>query len=70
MSKVSHSSDSKSQSNHDWDENEPIVVDDLPRQIPVTQDELAVIEAFLGKLLDELLESSDNTGKRQSGLID
>lgn len=35
--------------------DEPIVVDDLPEAIPVTASELAVIETYLGPLIDRLL---------------
>jgi len=33
----------------------PVVVDDLPQEIPITRRELDVIETYLGALLDEAL---------------
>src|SRR5262245_3293878 len=33
----------------------PVVVDDFPQEIPITQRELDVIETYLGALLDEAL---------------
>ena len=33
----------------------PVVVDDLPQEIPITRRELDVIETYLGVLLDEAL---------------
>ena len=39
------------------------VVDDLPDVVPVTAPELAVIETYLGSLLDQLLADAKASGR-------
>src|SRR5207248_2623933 len=38
----------------------PVVVDDLPQEIPITRRELDVIETYLGALLDEALGAPES----------
>ncbi|MET3889334.1 hypothetical protein ABIE41_000410 [Bosea sp. OAE506] len=46
-------------------ETEPIVVDDWPERVPVTQAELNVIETRLGHLLDDILTPYSKQRRRE-----
>jgi len=51
-------------------ETEPVVLDDWPERVPVTQAELNVIETRLGRLLDDILTPSSKQRRRESALDD
>ena len=44
---------------HNNEARHPIVTDDLPHDIPITEDEVHVLDAWFGDLLDELLGLKD-----------
>lgn len=44
---------------HKHQARRPVVTDDLPHDIPITEDEVRVLDAWFGELLDELLGLTD-----------
>lgn len=46
-------------------ETEPIVIDDWPERVPVTEAELNLIETRLGHLLDDILTPSRKERRRE-----
>lgn len=44
---------------HEHQARRQVVTDDLPHDIPITDDEVRVLDAWFGDLLDELLGLKD-----------